>query len=355
MTAPLTPPKGSSTTNGHATNGSTSASKPKSPPTPLRISTDVDKKPMSLFSRHGLSATSPLSAGVSDKIDTLHRGLSQLHDGTADSLIFRKLIRLAKETSPDIDPTLTESVWGANGEGFSALVTESITFLENEKDVAKKEYCILLVKQLLHCESALLGVDANALLRQLMICRTNDSHSVCSAAEDALDAFVSLTNHQVCLDALIHLLEGCVAHIASEARANGEGGEEEENESTNNDGEASSSDQHNNSTNDTTSTINFGTLFGVKSNPLATGFMLFSKLLRRSECTILSSEAVAKIVGLATEGLNNHTPEVRKSAVDLLVALHGIQGDQLDVYLTHLSVPQRKLVAVYINRNQIVR
>lgn len=56
-----------------------------------------------------------------------------MHDGTADSIIFRKLIRLAKETSPEIDPVLTESVWGANGEGFSALVTESIAFLENEK------------------------------------------------------------------------------------------------------------------------------------------------------------------------------------------------------------------------------
>jgi hypothetical protein len=159
--------------------------------------------------------------------------------------------------------------------------------------VAKKEYCILLVKQLLHCEFTLLGVDANALLRQLMICRVNDSHSVCSAAEDALDAFVSLTNHQVCLDALIDLLEGCVAYIASEAKA-------EEEEGSTNDGEDSSSQQHHDSISDTKS-VNFSALFGFNSNPLASGFILFSKLLRRSECTTLSSDVVAKIVRLATQ------------------------------------------------------
>ncbi|KAI9591182.1 clasp N terminal-domain-containing protein [Syncephalis fuscata] len=306
MAVPLTPPKGRPITNGYGQDAT------------------------GLLHRNDpLSVTSPLPAGASEKIDLLQRGLTQLHSGCADSLMFRKLIRLAKETSPEVDPLLTNSVWGINGEGFSALVTESITYLENEKDVAKKEYCILLVKQLLHCESTLLGVDANALLRQLMACRVDDSHSVCSAAEEALDVFVSLTNYQVCIDALIHLLEGCAAHVALSA-----------------DEEHHTADAN---------AINFRSLFGLKSNPLASGFMLFSKLLQRSESNILTSEIIAKVVGLATEGLNNHTPEVRKSAVDLIVALHSIQGDQLDVYLTNLSVPQRKLVAVYISRSQAVR
>ena len=138
--------------------------------------------------------------------------------------------------------------------------------------MAKKEYCILLVKQLLHCEASLLGVDANALLRQLMACRVDDSHAVCSAAEDALDAFVSLTNHQVCLDALVHLLEGCAAHSSQSS---------EENESSD--------------------AINFSSLFGLKSNPLATGFVLLSKLLHRFECASLQAEVTGKVVALATE------------------------------------------------------
>jgi hypothetical protein len=51
MAVPLTPPKGNLVTNRHSTNGSTSTSKPQTPSLPLRISTDVDKKPIVLLHR----------------------------------------------------------------------------------------------------------------------------------------------------------------------------------------------------------------------------------------------------------------------------------------------------------------
>ncbi|RKP10993.1 clasp N terminal-domain-containing protein [Thamnocephalis sphaerospora] len=293
------------------------------PSTPRGPQFRVDQNAPTAPSNAGLPASSPLPANATEKIGILQRALVQLRAGNADSLVFRKLIRLAKETSMDVDPELAASVWGLVGEHFTELVNECVRFLERESDAARKEYCVLLIKQLLHCEATFLGPNASTVLHRLMTSRADDSHAVCSAADDALDSFVMLVDRQLCLVALISLLDDCAAHsLGKEA---------------------------------TQSSESLSMLFGLKTNPLAVGYALLAKLLRRHDDGGLQDENTAKIARLATEGLNNNVPEVRKSAVDLIVALNAVPGVQLDPHLTHLSVPQRKLIAVYINRSQTVR
>jgi hypothetical protein len=239
------------------------AAEPRSPPTtpPRQQSVPVveDTSPALLGN--------VLPSNVAEKIGILQRSLVQLRVGNADNLVFRKLIRLAKETSMDVDAELSSSVWGADGEHFIALVTECVRFMERETDSARKEYCVLLIKQLLHCEATFLGDQASVVLRCLLTSRMDESHAICSAADDALETFVSLVDRRLCLEALLTVMESQHESAQEEPRPSNEN--------------------------------NMSMLFGLKTHSTAVTHTLVSKLLTRYTDSIPDEESIAKIAKLA--------------------------------------------------------
>ena len=95
----------------------------------------------------------------------------------------------------------------------------------------------------------------------------------------------------------------------------------------------------------------FFQLFTDYSKVSTVGYFYLSRICRHYPSTGLA-RAMPKIVPYLMQGLQSPFAETRKAVVDCLVEIYQVLRDDLFSFLQDLTVPQKKLLIIYIERSR---
>lgn len=252
--------------------------------------------------------------------EVLEPYLSKIKAQKIDMMLLRKLIRISRDSNLAKNKDHAVEVWGSEGERFYDLMSMLLKLIENDMASELKEYILLLLKELIANQTEFATLHAEELVNKFMICRSSNSNDISSTAEEAMDEFLKVVNNKISLSALVEYIEAELivkASIAADSSA-----------------AVANPPQ------------------SVRSSPIAAAFSALSLLVSKMPGDDIDDERVSQMFHIATNGLNDDLPEIRKSAVELLVVLDAIPGLRSEGYLQQLTAPQLKLFTTYKEKKE---
>lgn len=257
---------------------------------------------------------------------------SKLKDYTADSGVFRKLIRMSR----DPDREVAKQVWD---KWFDELLDLLLDFLVHGLVAEQKENCLLTLKSLLdHQSSYFAGYESHVLLR-LLKCRSDVANEIAGACDAALDVLVLTLDRKALMTCLIEYLSTVTFSALFKPTS------------------LTSGYQRNTDSSE------------WKPSPESSAYTYLSKLFRKrytandmnelepylTDASNLNSSTSASpnrsIMHVIVKGLNAPNPDIRKSAVDSILGLSVVLKEGIwNVFRGNLTPSQVKLVQVYLER-----
>ncbi|CAI2167631.1 13681_t:CDS:10, partial [Funneliformis geosporum] len=262
---------------------------------------------------------SPLPGAAQERRILLATLLARLHGYDTDVHLFRKLIRISKETQFS-NRELAEDIW-ENGDRFIELMNALIGFLSDseQQNNELREGAVLLLGQLINNQPDYTRGQERDILRILLECRADSASNICGHADDALDNYIQIVDANFGLYALIDIMESSLFNTFGNTSL-----------------PESNSPQ-----------------FGSKTSMKGSAFVVLSKLVKRFDKRSLERQ-VGRVVPLAIKGFSDSKPEIRKSVVDALVAIYSVIGDDntLFQYLGSLNAAQQNLLKYYFDKSR---
>jgi hypothetical protein len=229
-----------------------------------------------------------------------------------DVMLLRKLLRVLKETA--VGTAEFEGTWGAKGEYIHTFFHDTMALLQALKaaqaDVSVKEYALMLVRQTILTQGAYCNDQANDAFLQLIAYRLDSVAEIAAAADSALDVFAKHLDKDACLDAILGFISGQ---------------EEEE------------GDQQ-----------TYSSMFAVETSPLVIALTCLAGVLARFQKGDLEQSLLDSLISMCMQKLNDHIPEIRKSSLDVLVALNKLGEEAVQQAMSTMTVAQQKLLESYI-------
>ncbi|CAG8480438.1 3966_t:CDS:10 [Funneliformis mosseae] len=262
---------------------------------------------------------SPLPGAAQERRLLLATLLARLHGYDTDVHLFRKLIRISKETQFS-NRELAEDIW-ENGDRFIELMNALIGFLSDseQQNNELREGAVMLLGQLINNQPDYTRGQERDILRILLECRADSASNICGHADDTLDNYIQIVDANVGLYALIDIMESSLFNTFGSVPLPG----------------------------------NSPSQFGSKTSMKGSAFVVLSKLVKRFDKRSLERQ-VGRVVPLAIKGFSDPKPEIRKSVVDSLVAIYSIIGDDntLFQYLGSLNAAQLNLLNYYFDKSR---
>ncbi|CAJ0649649.1 2628_t:CDS:2, partial [Entrophospora sp. SA101] len=220
----------------------------------------------------------------------------------ADDVLFYQLTKLSNETS-ELSNEIIEEIW-EYGERFREIMSALITYLS-------------------HCKSNNLESNEMALklLGQLIV---NQSNYVNGEKDVLKDTYIQIVDSNMTLYLLIDIMETDLFNNSDPFAI-------------------PDSDSNNVSKN-----VCSSSRYSVKGS----AFVVLTKLVEKIDKNILKKQ-IGRIIPLAVKGFNDSRSEIRKSAVESLVAIYSILGNDNSMfqYLGVLNRLQRNLLAYYFSKS----
>ncbi|CAJ0755850.1 16675_t:CDS:10 [Entrophospora sp. SA101] len=228
--------------------------------------------------------------------------LARLCNYDADDVLFYQLTKLSNETS-ELSNEIIEEIW-EYGERFREIMSALITYLS-------------------HCKSNNLESNEMALklLGQLIV---NQSNYVNGEKDVLKDTYIQIVDSNMTLYLLIDIMETDLFNNSDPFAI-------------------PDSDSNNVSKN-----VCSSSRYSVKGS----AFVVLTKLVEKIDKNILKKQ-IGRIIPLAVKGFNDSRSEIRKSAVESLVAIYSILGNDNSMfqYLGVLNRLQRNLLAYYFSKS----
>ncbi|KAL1915537.1 uncharacterized protein VTP21DRAFT_6661 [Calcarisporiella thermophila] len=250
------------------------------------------------------NAVSPSPTGTQEKSVLLDVLISRLKNGEVDSHLFRKLVRLSKDTKVAADQLLEgEAVW-EGGVKFQVLLETLSEFLCSTQPIKLKEDALAVIRQLLEKQTVYFCERVSIILPALLECTADSSRELRGAADMSLLELSEVVQPTVAIDAVVPHLEACFGNINEE----------------------------------------------VISPTVPACFNFLTRVIRRLESGQLD-KMLSRLVPLCLKGLQRKEVLIRKEAVDTLVAIYHSVGDSLFMHLVDLDARLRGLLNHYFSKN----
>ncbi|KAF7730673.1 suppressor of tub2 mutation [Apophysomyces ossiformis] len=269
-------------------------------------------------------------SGAKDRTTALYGLVDKMNAMAADNNTFRKMIRLCKEApvlkrwdqGGSEDPG--SELWaGGNSDGgnFVEVVQSTLLYLSPSGN-AHTAAALELVQQLSNTQAGLFrfyerkvderSMSLEALLTErLLEMRSNDDPTICTAAEDALDAVLGALDSQTVFEILLSYL--IYRLILSPTHTN-------------------SSDAWS----------------GARYHPIGSAFTYLGKWVKEVNDTNFINDWLSNGGADAfRKGMNDTVINIRKSCVDAIVSFQEVLGDDMYRFLSDLRVDQINLVRHY--------
>ncbi|KAJ3040043.1 suppressor of tub2 mutation [Rhizophlyctis rosea] len=275
-----------------------------------------------------------------DGAKELPKLLTQIADGSATNSTMRRLIRLSGTfavTDEASEEQRDEGVelWDRWFEETLGVVLGVLR--ENRAEKVLQETCLLLLKTMMLNQTMYFRRHEKELLNLLLICRSDASGIVSGSAEDAIETAVDTLDRPACFHAVTDLLSGWDLSDFGRGkdewvlpRAGPVGGGD--------------------SVMGRSGVIRPGEF---QPSPASSAFQFLAKVAVKSCGGVVEGVGVMERVGgVAVKGLSSRIPEIRKSSTFCLVDMHACGIDIWRWVGDSLSDSQRKLLAVFINRQR---
>ncbi|ORX48925.1 ARM repeat-containing protein [Piromyces finnis] len=262
-------------------------------------------------------------------IDIIQESNEIDHD-ILDIKVFRRLIRYSREYPLKKDMTkiqgksnIAQNLWG---HWFKQLYYHLYQYVDNEsnvKNIENYENCILLIKHLIINQTSNFDNYEKDTMQILIKCRSLNIDEVCSASEDTIEALCEELNSEKSIEACIELF-GDEDFIAESPLSS----EFEE----------------------------------YRPSYMGTLYMILSKIIQYVNIHYINMH-LNSLMNVITKGMNHSEVEIRKAALDSLVAIYFVYnennkdktetGEQfLNTISKYLNLPQKRILEIYIQKFQ---